>query len=260
MAIPDIDIGLVGQLAISDEIEKIHASAQVDETQPRLDFPPYRSAILRHPTRDAWHTDPEGAELFAPVFGHADVDVLESDLTIGGAGEPIGERILVRARVLDGDGRPVRRQLAEIWQANAAGRYVHRRDQHSHHNAWRPAHIHFSLFGTEFTQRMITQMYFPGDPLFALDRIYHCWFSTVEPGPARPGGAPFFAVAVFARGLLNRLFTRIYLPVDDAALAADSLRCLPWMPPSAAAWSPCVKPMAACGSTSTYRDRGRPRS
>ena len=130
MAIPDIDIGLVGQLAISDEIEKIHASAQVDETQPRLDFPPYRSAILRHPTRDAWHTDPEGAELFAPVFGHADVDVLESDLTIGGAGEPIGERIAVRGRVLDGDGRPVRRQPVEIWQANAAGRYVHRRDQH----------------------------------------------------------------------------------------------------------------------------------
>ena len=114
---------------------------------------------------------------------------------------------MVRGRVLDGDGRPVRRQLVEIWQANAAGRYVHQRDQHpapldpnftgtgrcltddggwycfttikpgpypwhNHHNAWRPAHIHFSLFGTDFTQRMITQMYFPGDPLFALDPIY----------------------------------------------------------------------------------------
>jgi protocatechuate 3,4-dioxygenase beta subunit len=113
----------------------------------------------------------------------------------------------VRGRVLDGDGRPVRRQLVEIWQANAAGRYIHKRDQHpapidphftgvgrcltddgggysfttikpgpypwrNHHNAWRPAHVHFSLFGTDFTQRMVTQMYFPGDPLFALDPIY----------------------------------------------------------------------------------------
>ena len=218
MTIPDIDTGLVSQLAISDEIEKIHASTRVGETQPRLGFPPYRSAILRHPTRDLRNGDPEGAELFAPVFGHADVDVLESDLTIGGAGEPIGERIAVRGRVLDGDGRPVRRQLVEIWQANAAGRYVHRRDQHpapldpnftgtgrcltdeqgwysfttikpgpypwhNHHNAWRPAHIHFSLFGTEFTQRMITQMYFPGDPLFALDPIYQS--ITSEPARAR---------------------------------------------------------------------------
>ena len=115
--------------------------------------------------------------------------------------------------MLDGDGRPVRNQLVEIWQANAAGRYIHKRDQHpapidpnftgtgraltdgdgtyvfstikpgpypwkNHHNAWRPAHIHFSLFGTEFTQRMITQMYFPGDPLFALDPIYQ---SIVDP-------------------------------------------------------------------------------
>ncbi len=143
----------------------------------------------------------------APVFGHSDVDPLEADLTIQAGGDPIGERITVRGRVLDGDGRPVRRQLVEIWQANAGGRYIHQRDQHpaavdphftgvgrcltddaggyafttikpgpypwrNHHNAWRPAHIHFSLFGDEFTQRLITQMYFPGDPLFALDPIY----------------------------------------------------------------------------------------
>ena len=115
--------------------------------------------------------------------------------------------MVVTGRVLDGDGRPVRHQLVEIWQANAGGRYIHKRDQHpapidpnftgvgrcltdadgtyrfttikpgpypwkNHRNAWRPAHIHFSLFGTEFTQRLITQMYFPGDPLFALDPIY----------------------------------------------------------------------------------------
>ena len=207
MNIPVSGAGLVSQQVISEEIEKIRADAQAGQTQPRLDFPPYRSAILRHPVRDLRYADPEGAELFAPAFDHSDVDVLESDLTIGGAGEPIGERIVVRGRILDGDGRPVRRQLVEIWQANAAGRYAHRRDQHpapldpnftgtgrcltddvgwysfttikpgpypwhNHHNAWRPAHIHFSLFGTDFTQRMITQMYFPGDPLFALDPIY----------------------------------------------------------------------------------------
>ncbi len=133
---------------------------------------------------------------------------LESDLTIQHNGDPIGERIVVTGRIVDGDGRPVPpRQLVEIWQANSAGRYIHKRDQHhapldpnftgvgrcltdddgtyhfttikpgpypwkNHHNAWRPAHIHFSLFGTDFTQRMITQMYFPGDPLFRLDPIY----------------------------------------------------------------------------------------
>ena len=192
---------------VNKEIEEIHASATPGATQPQLDFPPYRSSILRHPTKDPRHTDPEGAELIAPVFGHSDVDALESDLTIQAGGEPIGERMTVRGRLIDGDGRPVRGQLIEIWQANAGGRYIHKRDQHpapidpnftgvgrcitgedgsyafttikpgpypwrNHPNAWRPAHIHFSLFGTDFTQRMITQMYFPGDPLFALDPIY----------------------------------------------------------------------------------------
>ncbi len=196
-----------GQDLVSKEIEAIHASAPPGETQPRLDFAPYRSSLLRHPTKDLRHADPEGAELVAPVFGHNDVDVLEADLTIQAGGEPIGERMTVRGRLLDGDGRPVRGQLMEIWQANAAGRYIHKRDQHpapidsnftgvgrcitgddgsylfttikpgpypwrNHRNAWRPAHIHFSLFGTDFTQRMITQMYFPGDPLFVLDPIY----------------------------------------------------------------------------------------
>ena len=207
MSIPVPEVGLVSQRVISEEIAKVQASAPSGETQPRLDFPPYRSAIRRHPARDLRPADPDSAELFAPVFGPSDVDGRESDLTAGGAGEPIGERITVHGRVLDGDGRPVRRQLVEIWQANAAGRYAHQRDQHpapldpnftgtgrcltddagwysfttikpgpypwhNHRNAWRPAHIHFSLFGTDFTQRMITQMYFPGDPLFALDPIY----------------------------------------------------------------------------------------
>ena len=199
--------GLDAQAAISEEIERIHASAAGREDHVRLDFPPYRSSLLRHPTKDLHHADPEGCELLTPVFGHSDVDRLESDLTIQAGGEPIGERIVVHGRIVDGDGRPVRRQLVEIWQANAAGRYIHKRDQHpapvdpnftgvgrcltddaggyrfvtikpgpypwgNHNNAWRPAHIHFSLFGDDFTQRMITQMYFPGDPLFALDPIY----------------------------------------------------------------------------------------
>jgi protocatechuate 3,4-dioxygenase, beta subunit len=199
----DTDTGGTGtkastQADVSAEIAAIsraYAEGGTTETQPRLDYPPYRSSVLRHPTKDLHHADPEGIELWAPVFGHQDVDPLEADLTIQHRGEPVGERMVVTGRVLD------------IWQANAGGRYIHKRDQHpaavdpnftgvgrcltdadgtyafttikpgpypwkNHRNAWRPAHIHFSFFGTDFTQRMITQMYFPGDPLFALDPIY----------------------------------------------------------------------------------------
>ena len=153
------------------------------ETQPRLDYAPYRSSILRHPTKSLHHADPETIELYSPAFGHQDVHALEADLTIQHNGEPQGERIIVAGKVLDGDGRPVAGQLVEIWQANSSGRYIHKRDQHpapldpnftgvgrcitgpdgsyrfttikpgaypwkNHLNAWRPAHIHFSLFGT----------------------------------------------------------------------------------------------------------------
>lgn len=203
-------MALVSQSDISAEINDIAESYHhggLDETQPRLDYPPYRSSLLRHPKAQLHQADPEAIELCAPCFGERDVAEHESDLTIRHTAEPIGERIVVTGRIVDGDGRPVRRQLVEVWQANAAGRYRHLRDQHpapldpnftgvgrcltdadgnyrfttikpgpypwrNHHNAWRPAHIHFSLFGTEFTQRMITQMYFPGDPLFAFDPIY----------------------------------------------------------------------------------------
>ena len=201
---------LESQSVISDEIAQVHAAVldgPAGGPQPLTDFPPYRSSVLRHPTKEPRHADPEGVELVAPVFGHSDVDPVEADLTIQHTGEPIGERTVVTGRVLDGEGRPVRHQLVEIWQANAGGRYVHKRDQHpapldphftgvgrcltdahgryrfttirpgpypwrNHHNAWRPAHIHFSLFGTEFTQRLVTQLYFPGDPLLSLDPIY----------------------------------------------------------------------------------------
>jgi protocatechuate 3,4-dioxygenase beta subunit len=182
------------------------------------DYPPYRSSILRHPKQPlvAVH-DPEAVELTGPVFGVTDVTTLDADLTRQHVGEPMGERITVTGRVLDGAGRPLRGQLVEIWQANAAGRYAHQRDDHpapldpnftgagrcltddegryafttikpgpypwrNHVNAWRPAHIHFSLFGTAFTQRLITQMYFPGDPLFPYDPIFN---SVVDEGARR---------------------------------------------------------------------------
>ena len=204
------------QAEISAEIAAIseaYDASGVTETGVRLDYAPYRSSLLRHPTKAPVQVDPEGVEPWSPVFGERDIGQLEADLTVQHSGEPVGERMKVTGRVLDGDGRPVRRQLVEVWQANAAGRYAHQRDQHpapldphftgmgrcltddegryafttikpgpypwrNHDNAWRPAHIHFSLFGTDFTQRLITQMYFPGDPLFALDPIYQ---SIVDP-------------------------------------------------------------------------------
>jgi protocatechuate 3,4-dioxygenase beta subunit len=201
------------QEQVSRQIREIHRAYEEgraehgEEVHPRRDFAAYRSSVLRHPTKDLHHADPETTELWAPAFGQRDVHPLEADLTIGGHGDPIGERMVVTGRVLDGDGRPVGHQLVEVWQANAAGRYVHKGDQHpapidpafsgvgrcltdgdgvyrfttikpgpypwrNHHNAWRPAHIHFSLFGTDFTQRLVTQMYFPGDPMLGLDPIY----------------------------------------------------------------------------------------
>ena len=202
------------QRQITEEIATFHARAAeraaAGETVPRtlVDFPPYRSSVLRHPTKDPRMADPETIELWSPAYGQRDVAAIESDLTLQSAGgEPQGERMTVQGRLLDSWGRPLRNQLIEIWQANAGGRYIHKRDQHpapldpnftgagraitndngeyqfttikpgpypwkNHVNAWRPAHIHFSVFGQSFTQRIVTQMYFPGDPLFALDPIY----------------------------------------------------------------------------------------
>jgi protocatechuate 3,4-dioxygenase beta subunit len=146
------------------------------------------------------------SELSGPVYGHESVRPSDSDLTRQHTGEPLGERIIVGGRVTDEDGRPIPNTLIEIWQANAAGRYIHAGDRHpapldpnftgagrcvtdadgryrfvtvkpgaypwkNHANAWRPAHIHFSLFGASFLTRLVTQMYFPGDPLIPLDPI-----------------------------------------------------------------------------------------
>jgi protocatechuate 3,4-dioxygenase beta subunit len=199
---------------ITQEIRDLHAGYEQREAAGEWlpatmwDFPPYRSSILRHPTKNPKLVDPEAIELTSPAYGQRDVAAIESNLTIQHAGEPLGERMTVRGRLLDSWGRPIANQLIEIWQANAAGRYIHQRDQHpapldpnftgagraitnddgeyafmtikpgpypwkNHVNAWRPAHIHFSVFGSAFTQRIVTQMYFPGDPLFALDPIYN---------------------------------------------------------------------------------------
>ena len=176
------------------------------EADPPYLYPDYRSTVLRAPSRLV----PAPArlnDLAAPVFGEGAVRPGDHDLTRQHAGEPLGERILVTGQVLDSDGRPVRGALVEVWQANAAGRYAHAVDQHpapldpnftgagrcltnddgryefvtvkpgaypwkNHPNAWRPAHIHFSLFGRAFMDRLVTQMYFPGDPLFDYDPIF----------------------------------------------------------------------------------------
>jgi protocatechuate 3,4-dioxygenase beta subunit len=212
----DPTTGLELQGVIDAEMRGIsatYAARGAVETQPRRDYAPYRSSLLRHPTKDLQQVDPEGIELWAPVFGRRDVGELESDLTIQKGGEPVGERMVLSGRVLDGDVRPVRRSLVELWQANSAGRYRHEIDRHpapidpnfsgagrcvtddegryrfitikpgaypwkNHPNAWRAAHIHISLFGPAFATRLVTQMYFPGDPLFDRDPIYQ---SIVDP-------------------------------------------------------------------------------
>jgi protocatechuate 3,4-dioxygenase, beta subunit len=173
---------------------------------PPLDVPGYRSTRLRAP-RQPLVLLPHGlTEVTGPLLGEERAGPADADLITRYAGEPLGERIIVTGRVLDSGGRPVPGTLIEIWQANAAGRYAHGIDDHAapldpnfdgagrcltdaegryrfvtikpgaypwgnHRNAWRPAHIHFSLLGRAFTQRLVTQMYFPGDPLFAHDPI-----------------------------------------------------------------------------------------
>jgi len=182
-------------------------------TQPNYLHPPYQSSIKRAPTKPLIFLPHTLSEVTGPVYGHDQVRSTDSDLTQQHAGEPLGERIIVSGRVLDEDGRPVPRTLVEIWQTNAAGRYRHQMDQHpapldpnftgagraitdddgryrfitikpgaypwrNHHNAWRPPHIHFSLFGPSFLTRLVTQMYFEGDPLLRLDPIFN---SVAEP-------------------------------------------------------------------------------
>lgn len=176
-------------------------------TQPDYLYPRYRSTVKRAPTRPLVLLPHTLSEVTGPVFGHENIDPSDADLTAQHAGEPLGERIIVTGRVLDENGRPVPRALVEVWQANASGRYRHAVDNHdapldpnftgcgrvltdtegryrfktikpgaypwrNHHNGWRPAHIHFSLFGSGLMQRLVTQMYFPGDPLMPFDPMF----------------------------------------------------------------------------------------
>jgi protocatechuate 3,4-dioxygenase, beta subunit len=178
-----------------------------DDSHPPLDFEGYRSTRLRHPSQLRPLTQTE-TELTGPRLGDRPLGEHDHDLTVHGEGEPLGERIIVYGQVLEDGGRPVPDTLVEIWQANACGRYLHAGDQHpapldpnfqgsgrcvtdaegrfkfitikpgaypwgNHPNAWRPQHIHFSVFGRAFTQRLVTQMYFPGDPLFEYDPIFN---------------------------------------------------------------------------------------
>jgi protocatechuate 3,4-dioxygenase beta subunit len=175
-------------------------------SQPVRSYPGYVSTALRNPRQPLILMPQTLSEITGPVYGHGPIGDTDNDLTRQCAGEPLGERIIVSGRVLDEGGRPIPNSLVEIWQANAAGRYRHANDNHpapldpnfvgagrtltdasgnysfltvkpgpypwrNHYNAWRPAHIHFSLFGTSFLSRLVTQMYFPADPLFPYDPI-----------------------------------------------------------------------------------------
>ena len=178
-----------------------------NDVDPPYLYPDYKSTRTRAPQRPLVPIADTFEDVTVPVYGDSAIGELDHDLTRQHAGEPHGERIIVTGRVLEEDGRPVRNTLIEIWQANAAGRYRHEVDRHpapidpnftgagrcltnaegryryltvkpgaypwgNHENAWRPAHIHLSLFGRAFVSRLVTQMYFPGDPLFAYDPIF----------------------------------------------------------------------------------------
>jgi protocatechuate 3,4-dioxygenase beta subunit len=174
----------------------------------QVDYPGYRSTRWRAPGRPLVTLPEEFHDLAGPVFGDRALEPTDADLTRQHDGEPLGERIVVHGRLTGHDGRPIGGALIEVWQANAAGRYRHVVDDHpapldpnfsgggrvltdadgqyrfvtvkpgsypwgNHENAWRPAHIHFSIFGRAFTERLVTQMYFPGDPLFEYDPIFN---------------------------------------------------------------------------------------
>ena len=176
--------------------------------QPPAFTPGYKTSVLRSPRLALWSLQNSLSEVTGPVFGRQELGEFDHDLILNYAksGEPIGERTIVHGRVMDENGRGVANTLVEVWQANAGGRYRHRNDTYlapidpnfggcgrtitdttggyafrtvkpgaypfrNHVNSWRPAHIHFSLMGSGWAQRLITQMYFEGDPLIPHDSI-----------------------------------------------------------------------------------------
>jgi protocatechuate 3,4-dioxygenase beta subunit len=222
----------------------VRTEAAATEFEPPYLHPDYRATVLRAPSQrlvrlpEEWFHHAAG-----PAFGRIPVTPSDADLTLQHQGEPLGERIIVSGRVLDSDGRPVRATLVEVWQANAAGRYVDPVDQHpapldpnftgagrcvtdaqgefrfvtvkpgaypwrNHENAWRPAHIHFSVFGPQLDSRLVTQMYFPGDPLIPLDPILssvgdpgrHLLVARFDPGTTRPEWALGYRWDIVLRG------------------------------------------------------------
>jgi protocatechuate 3,4-dioxygenase beta subunit len=194
-------------VSVSDDTPTSYVR-EAPDAHPPLDYEAYKSTRLRHPKHPLVYLPQTITEITGPQLGRERVGEGDHDLTRQHDGEPIGERIIVSGRVFDTEGKPLRNTLVEVWQANAAGRYRHHSDQWpapldpnfsgggrcvtdddgryefttikpgpypwgNHHNAWRPAHIHFSLLGRAFTQRLVTQMYFPGDPFFPYDPIFN---------------------------------------------------------------------------------------
>jgi protocatechuate 3,4-dioxygenase beta subunit len=178
------------------------------DVDPPYDYPPYKSTTLRAPRQPLVRISPHPIETTGPAFPKQFVKDAEADLTKWGKGAPLGEKMILVGRITDEDGKPVRNSLVELWQCNASGRYAHPVDQHdapldpnflgqgkvltdeegeyrfvtvkpgaypwrNHPWAWRPAHIHLSLFGNAYSQRLITQVFFPGDPLLAIDPVFH---------------------------------------------------------------------------------------
>lgn len=177
--------------------------------QPPYLYEPYKSTILRAPSQPLVIPHKKDIVFTGPLFEGFKLGALDHDLTKNSVkdGDPIGERIVVHGKVTNELGRPIPYTLMEIWQANSAGRYVHKIDQHdapldpnflgtgrcltdgegnykfytikpgaypwgNHPNAWRPNHIHFSLFGGDISSRLVTQMYFFGDPLLDHDPVF----------------------------------------------------------------------------------------
>jgi protocatechuate 3,4-dioxygenase beta subunit len=180
------------------------------DVHPPYLFPEYKSTVLRSPTKPLIPAMEQLKDLSLPAFGESVIGKWDNDLTKNARknGEPIGERVKVSGKVMDEYGKPLKNVLIEIWQANAAGRYIHKAEIHdapldpnflgagrmltdkdgnysfysikpgaypwgNHHNAWRPNHIHFSVMGQQIGHRLVTQMYFPGDPLFEFDPIFN---------------------------------------------------------------------------------------
>jgi protocatechuate 3,4-dioxygenase, beta subunit len=176
--------------------------------EPEYLHPAYGSTVKRAPLQKLLRVEATLCEVTGPSFADGWAGAEQADLTRQHKSEPIGERMIVVGRVLDEHGRPVPQTLVELWQANSAGRYLHEADQHdapldpnftgaghvvtndageyrfitiipgaypwrNTHNAWRAQHLHFSVFGAAFAARVITQMYFPGDPLLDYDPIFH---------------------------------------------------------------------------------------